>query len=35
MTPLERERLEAAAIAFALVSFLIGFIGLTVWAFYQ
>lgn len=35
MSPMERERWEAAAVAFGLVLFLCGFVALTVWVFYR
>lgn len=35
MSPMEREQVEAACVAFGLVLFLCGFVALTVWAFYR
>lgn len=35
MDPMERERVEAALVAFGLVLVLVGFVLLTVWVFYD
>lgn len=35
MSPMEREQVEAAAVAFGLVLILVGFVLLTVWVFYR